>query len=193
MKRSNKKMLSIVLVIIVIAVFIMFAPTDFTKTPYTEQNQPSMKKENTRLKHTPTPNRSIASLPSKIGKDKKSLNRQIVGELYDLKKIKFNNKVRKDWKEKYETNFLRMASVKDVKNLKIKLKRSILKVKNNVGTNYEHIIVSYNKPNGQPFSFEALIDSETGSLVKTWNQTKYEYKKPSKIEGSKYLYQKEED
>ena len=101
------------------------------------------------------------------------------------------NKVSKDWKEKYTKQFQRMAAIKDLKDFNVELKRSIVKVSANTGTNFEHILVSYIKPNGQPFSFEALVNSETGTMVRTWNKTRYEFKKNYKIEASKYLYKKE--
>jgi len=133
--------------------------------------------------------RTISSLPKNT--KKKVLERKVVGSNKTMSEINITNKVSKDWKEKYTKQFQRMAAIKDLKDFNVELKRSIVKVSANTGTNFEHILVSYIKPNGQPFSFEALVNSETGTMVRTWNKTRYEFKKNYKIEASKYLYKKE--
>lgn len=96
---------------------------------------------------------------------------------YDLSTLKYSNKVNPNWKEDYRRKFLRMSAIKKVQKLKIESIKSIVKIKNNTARNLEHIKVSYLQENGDPFSFEALVDSETGSLIRSWNKTRYEFKK----------------
>lgn len=96
---------------------------------------------------------------------------------YDLNTLKYSNSVNPDWKKTYKRRFLKMAAIKKVQSLKIEPIKSIVKIKNNTARNLEHIKVSYLQENGDPFSFEALVDSETGSLVRSWNKTRYEFKK----------------
>ncbi|MBT4791145.1 MAG: hypothetical protein HON90_06205, partial [Halobacteriovoraceae bacterium] len=79
-----------------------------------------------------------------------------------------------------------------VKNLKVELKRSFIKIKKRSRQSVEHILVSYTKPNGQPFSFEAHIDSNTGSTIQVWNQTHHEFKKSVKIKASNFIYKNED-
>lgn len=119
-------------------------------------------------------NRKIASVPTLSPIPKRS----ILGSVKNLSDIHIVNMVSKDWKKKYINNFMRMSGAKEIKNFEVIQKKSILKVKNNIGKNLEHILVSFNKPNGQEFSFEALIDSQTGQLVRSWNKTHYEKEHP---------------
>ena len=51
----------------------------------------------------------------------------------------------------------------------------------------EHLVVSYQGQKG-PFSFEVMIDSQTGSVIHTWNKTHYELHKPYEIDPTSYGY-----
>ena len=151
-------------------------------SPHKNETPPKQKKSTS--SHVPKIQndipRKMASIPEikRTGSSTPSVKeRQMVGALSAPKKIVYTNKINKNWKKNYTHNFLRMAGVKKVHDLKIQTKKSLLKIKDKTGTYLEHIIVSYKKEDGLPFSFEALIDSETGSVVQSWNQTRYEYNK----------------
>lgn len=132
--------------------------------------------------------RMPASVPSKAPIQKKTvdvtkvLKREYRGDYKKNSPLKLINKVSDNWKDKFTKHFLGdIPQDKQAKNLEIKHQKSIVDVKQGIGRNLEHIIVSYTKPDGKPFSFEALVDSETGAMIQSWNQTRYEFKKPYKI------------
>lgn len=93
----------------------------------------------------------------------------------------------KNWKSKYKDNFLRMHVNDSISNLKVTYKKSIQRQDGKTKKTLEHILVKFNKPNGDPMSFEALLDSKTGTVKQTWNQTKYERKKRVTLNGSNRL------
>jgi hypothetical protein len=93
----------------------------------------------------------------------------------------------KDWKSKYEANFFRMHSKNSISNFKVIYKKSIQRQDGKTQKTLEHILVKFNKPNGDPMSFEALLDSKTGTVKQTWNQTKYERKKRVTLNGTNRL------
>jgi hypothetical protein len=185
--KNNKKIILSLFTIAGVLSFLFISPKEKRSTKIVKSKEV---KNNTKSKDINSSTRSIASVPP-VKRPSPSIKRVYTGSFSNLADITLTNKVNKNWKKLYKSNFLRMASVKKVKGLKIELKKSMVQVKNNIGRNLEHVVVSYIKPNGQPFSFEAIIDSETGHLVQTWNKTHYEFKKPFKIQGAKYLYKKE--
>lgn len=132
--------------------------------------------------------RKIASIPPKNPSVKRASiktpeDRTVIGNINNQDNLIVVNKVSKNWKEKYQQSFLRMVNSHEVKNFEVKLKKSILKVKENTAQNLEHVVVSYTNAHGDPFSFEALIDSATGQSVQTWNKTRYEHKHPPKLKA----------
>lgn len=116
--------------------------------------------------------------------------REIIGPQKTPSQIVYSNSFNQKWKKTYENHFLRMVGKNKIKDFKIQTKRSIIKIQHNTGTLLEHIVVSYKKENGSPFSFEALINSETGMTVQTWNQTKYEknHRYAVKAKASDFAY-----
>lgn len=184
MKKNKKSIL--VLFTVGVLCFLIINPSEERKSPVVVK----------KAKPQPKIKRAPASIkPEKAAKKPASVpippSREVVGEpIMNTATLKKSNKVSEDWKEKYTKNFLRMLP-KDqaLKDFKIKVKKSLLKVKNNVGRNMEHIVVSYKKPNGYPFSFEALVDSETGAVIQTWNKTRYEFNDTVKLNPAGKRYQ----
>ena len=91
------------------------------------------------------------------------------------------NKVSTDWEDKYKERFFQNPGAEEIKDFKITHKRSLIRKKHNLAQNLEHIHVSYKLASGYPFNFEAYIDSETGILVHSFNQTHYEFDYRKKI------------
>ena len=75
-------------------------------------------------------------------------------------------------------------------SLKLKRKRSLIKKENKSSRRLEHVIVRYQSPSGNPFTFEALIDSETGVMVQSWNKTRYEKRLPIALDGTNRMMRK---
>jgi len=183
MNKNLKKFPPFILAVTVMTTYLLVSPTE---TPH-QVAVKKIKKQNIqkvvakKIVHHQKSSRAIASIPSPQAPNKK---REVVGKFSDIGSIRVINKENKDWKELYSKNFLRMLGDTKIKDFNVKLKKSILKVNNNIGQQMEHVIVSYTKPDGNPLSFEALIDSQTGSVVQTWNKTRYEFNKPAKLNST---------
>lgn len=120
--------------------------------------------------------------------------REYIGKFKDISQLKFVNKISLDWEDRYKARFFNnIPEDQKIKNFKIEKKKSIVKVKNNSARNLEHIIVSFNKADGSPFAFEAMIDSDTGSMLHSWNKTHSENKNPVKLKVAPYAYKRERD
>lgn len=180
--KDKRKILFFIVIALAITTLLIIRPSTKNITAKYET-----KKDQHPKKQSKWQDRSIASVPQ-AKKVKKIANRVVIGD-QKAEKISYSNSVSKDWKTNYAKHFNRMLYGQKVQDFKVKVKRSVVQVKNSIGRNLEHVIVSYKKPNGDPFAFEALIDSETGMMVQSWNKTRYEFKRPYKIEGSKYKYQ----
>ena len=154
MNKHSKKIIPL-LIIISVATFLLIRPTKTRNELATEEIEKQKTKHVDKSIKQNKVSRTVASIPSPQNPLKK---REIVGRASDLSNVTIINKESKNWKEVYSKNFLRMLGDKKVKDFKIKLKKSILKVNKNVGQQMEHIVVSYTRPNGNPSSFEALVD-----------------------------------
>lgn len=127
--------------------------------------------------------RSIAAIPPSAAKVVKKI--QLVGmTAAELKKYPQTNKRSEQWKENFKKSFEQSKSQLGFNSFQIKHKRSILKKENKTSRNFEHIVVRYKLPNGNPFSFEALVDSETGTMTQSWNKTRYEKREPATLDGT---------
>ncbi len=104
--------------------------------------------------------------------------RKIIGR----KDLPFNvvNKIDKKWKDKAVSNLSRVW-ISD-KEIEIEHKESAVFIKNGVAKNVEHVLVSLVHNDGNPSSFEAYIDSQTGKIIRSWNKTRYESRKPLKVD-----------
>lgn len=70
-----------------------------------------------------------------------------------------------------------------------KLKIQYVKEVNFKGNTHSHVIVSYQHPvTYQPFSYEALVDRNTGAIIQTWNRTRYEFKNRVTLNGRNKVY-----
>lgn len=130
--------------------------------------------------------RSIAAIPPNPLKAKVKV--QLVGLTpSDLGNFPQTNTRSITWKENFTKNFEKNRSQLGFNSFQIKHKRSILKKENKTSRNFEHIVVRYKLPNGNPFSFEALVDSETGTMAQSWNKTRYEKNEPTTLDGTNKL------
>ncbi|MDD4975065.1 MAG: hypothetical protein PHY93_11975 [Bacteriovorax sp.] len=86
------------------------------------------------------------------------------------------NKINPNWKEILGHELLRFQN--DDTKLMIKEEFSIIQIQNGKGRYVEQVIATYILKDGTIDSYRALIDSETGSVIETWDKTIYEnYKK----------------
>lgn len=120
--------------------------------------------------------RSVASIPS-TNKPKIALAKRIhIGDqTRNLKNLTIINTYNDKWETKFKTHFSSSLPGKELpKAFKIKKLKSVIMTKNNSSKLMEHILVSFIKKNGSHFSFEAMVNSTTGMVHKSWNQTRFE-------------------
>lgn len=137
----------------------------------------------------PSPRRSIASddesanqlQQEKIIKDNHFLlreNRVLIGDIHkanyqdDATELEMLNKFNPTWKESLGHDLLRFQN--EETKVMIKEEFSIIQIQNGKGKYAEQVIVTYVLKNGSISSYRALIDSETGSIIDTWDKTIHE-------------------
>jgi hypothetical protein len=82
------------------------------------------------------------------------------------------NSVSPTWKDDMGVELMRFQDTET--KLLVKEEKPIIKVQNGKGRFLEEVIITYLMKNGNQSSFKALVDSETGSLVETWDRTIHE-------------------
>lgn len=105
-------------------------------------------------------------------------NRTLVGEISSelmskLEKLPMLNTVNPEWQEHLGHELVRFHP-QDTKVL-IKKEESLIKVQNSKGLFTERVIISYLKGDHPVSSFRALIDSESGKVLETWDRTIHEH------------------
>lgn len=93
----------------------------------------------------------------------------VIDEDFNIKDLNFSNEISPDWKDTLAENLIRLHA-EDTKVL-IKKNKSYLKVQHTTGTYVEEVLITYIKNNKQLSSFKALVDSGTGKILETWDQT----------------------
>lgn len=82
------------------------------------------------------------------------------------------NTPNKNWKEFLGNELIRFQN--EETKVMIKKEHSIIKIQNTKGQYLEQVMITYLLKNGRFNSFRALIDSETGSVLETWDKTIHE-------------------
>lgn len=93
----------------------------------------------------------------------------VIDEDFNIRDLNFSNEISPDWKDALAENLIRLHS-EDTKVL-IKKNKSLLKVQNKMGTYVEEVLITYVKNNKPLSSFKALVDSGSGKILETWDQT----------------------
>ena len=164
---------------IALAMVITVGLISFGVLRYSSQDKFNKTSDTSKSKQTsPKTKRVPAATKAKLGL-KKIGDRIIIGDkVQKTNDIKYINETNPEWQTAYTKKLLRLGKGKKISQLNVEHQKSMVEVKRKSARNLEHVRVSYLDENGNPFSFEALIDSETGSMVRSWNQTRYEFKKP---------------
>lgn len=103
------------------------------------------------------------------------LNKKYEDENSDLQMA---NSVNPDWKEIMGNDLMRFQPA-DTK-LMVKEEVPVIKIVNGIGRYLEQVTVTYLQKDGNRSSFKALVDSETGSVVETWDRTVHEHVRPKR-------------
>ena len=101
------------------------------------------------------PERTIIGLPPGVKKEVKDL---------DVK-----NSVSEDWEDKLVES-LKIQGGEAVKDIEIKKVASFVWVQNDVGINVESVIVTVKGKDAKESIFKAMVDSETGKILETWDR-----------------------
>tara|TARA_R110000868_G_scaffold38661_1_gene135027 strand:- start:31086 stop:31631 length:546 start_codon:yes stop_codon:yes gene_type:complete len=124
--------------------------------------------------------RMPASLPSSEKKQVQPAapkKREVIGDkklIMKNGKLNFTNKPSKTWLSKLEKSLGR-GSPSDTK-IEIKPERSLILLEGSLAKNTEQVVVVFNSENNRN-SFRAMVDSQTGKVIRTWDHTINENKK----------------
>lgn len=112
----------------------------------------------------------------------RTVNRSISSTQDVPKNLVITNKFNPNWQKRYLKNITRSFFDEKVK-VDIKHLRSLVYVKYNKGRLAEKVKVSITRENGRSSSYTALVDAQTGSLINSWNPTRYEFKEKLTLDG----------
>lgn len=100
----------------------------------------------------------------------------------ELKELKIVNSFNPNWEKNYLKNIQRSFFDEKVK-VEIKHLRSLVYVKFKEGRLAEKVKVAITRENGRQSSYTALIDSETGAMINSWNASRYEFRDSVSLNG----------
>ena len=86
--------------------------------------------------------------------------------------VKYLNTPSKDWKRKYAD--LKLQTLPQGTKVLIKHNESLLHVNKHGAKYVEKVVISIQRENSAPNSFEAYVNSETGEQINAWNKTHHE-------------------
>lgn len=87
----------------------------------------------------------------------------------DLKKFVPANTPSPVWKKAVEKSVINQAGGK-VKGLEVKQLESLIWIQDNIPLNVENVMVSFLDPDGRKITFKAMVDSQSGRLIQTWDR-----------------------
>lgn len=125
----------------------------------------------------PKANRTIASVNPYKGFMVRN-NRILTGDASqkyedENTELQMVNSINPEWKDIMGNDLMRFQSA-DTK-LMVKEEVPVIKIVDGHGRYLEQVTVTYLQKNGNRSSFKALVDSETGSVVETWDRTVHEH------------------
>lgn len=83
--------------------------------------------------------------------------------------LKMSNQINPKWKEEMGNYLIKFQQ--DNTKLIVKEELSLIKITEGEGRYFEQVVLTYLKKNGDSNSFRAMVDSETGAVVETWDRT----------------------
>ncbi len=117
--------------------------------------------------------------PASIKKPDTNMPESLPGRQWGLypnqevpQKITFKNEVNPEWKSLMGRDVLRFLRP-DTK-LFVKKEKSLTLLERGLGRHVEQVYVKMISPEGRHFSYHAYVDSESGKVLRTWNNTIHE-------------------
>ncbi len=86
--------------------------------------------------------------------------------------LKMENFINPNWKDEMGKYLIRFHP--ETTKLIVKEELSLIKIREGKGRYFEQVTITFLKANGDRSSYRALVDSETGGLVETWDRTIHE-------------------
>lgn len=99
-------------------------------------------------------------------------NLTLLPDQASLKDLEVKNEVHKEWRKRMATNLMRFQD-EETKLLVNKLESMVILDKGK-GLNVEKVHVKYITKSGRHYGFHALVNSETGHVIRTWNRIHHE-------------------
>ena len=118
----------------------------------------------------------------KVNKEKKIFNQS--DKAFDKNKYQFSNKKNEEWE--LELRNILLDSLDNKPKLTIKREKSLIKILKDKARYIEQAQIIIDHEDGRQDSFRALIDSESGRIIRSWDRTIHEnfLKKPRKFAPS---------
>jgi|GEM_PF-2042478 len=155
MTSRSFKILSITLALFILTyLFVGQKKDDSRSTLSTPKND--LKKHVIDVDNLKIDGRRVIGLPA--GKEKES-----------LPKIHLSNRPTNEWDKGLE-NAIRNQGGEGIKDVQLKSVDSFIWTQDGQSLFVESVIVSFKKPNNEEISFRVLVDSETGKILKNWDQ-----------------------
>jgi hypothetical protein len=83
------------------------------------------------------------------------------------------NEVSEDW-EGHLKDHLKLIGGEALQEIEVKTERSYIRVQDGIALNVESVHVTLTRDNQETSSFRALVDSQTGKILQTWDQPVYD-------------------
>ncbi len=139
-----------------ILTYIFFGQKKDDSQPMISTQKKELKKYEIDVENLKIDGRKVIGLPP--GKEKESLS-----------KIQLSNRHSTEWDEELEKT-IRSQGGDGVKDVQLKSVDSFIWTQDGQSLFVESVIVTLKKPNNEEISFRVLVDSQTGKILKNWDQ-----------------------
>lgn len=163
MTKRHSKVIGISFCIILVIYFLLSSKKNQSESIISSK-QDIVKKYHIDLDNLELEGRKVIGLP--VGKEKESIS-----------KIRVVNRPTAHWNEGLE-KALRSQGGDDLKKIELKSIDSFVWSQDGISLFVESVIVTIKKNNNEETSFRVLVDSETGKILKNWDQPVYDPMNP---------------
>ncbi len=101
-----------------------------------------------------------------------------------MKRIQVSNSISSDWEKKLKTSLLAQGG-SAIKDINIKKVESLIWVQDQHALNVESVVIELKNDKDEESSFRAMIDSQTGKILETWDRPVTDPMNPKENTGLK--------
>jgi hypothetical protein len=99
----------------------------------------------------------------------KTRQREFLGQEFAMEDLRFTNSIDADWKEKLGADLLKFQAKETKTN--IHSEKSFIQTDGKKNARFvEQVLITFFLTTGEQNSYHALVDSESGEVIKTWNK-----------------------